>query len=354
MRKRTFSFVLALLVLVLVSGFLFEGPALARDQVPARGKVVIANRASGSISVIDAQSDELVGTFDLPMNPGDNVPEPMYVVFTPVKGHVFVGDRANDRVVVFDARDFSVEATVETGSGIFHMWADGRGKQLWVNNDIDNTTTVIDPGTLEVIATVPTPADLVAAGGKPHDVILDTFGRFAYVTVLGLPGPNDYVIQYSTRTFEEINRAPVGKDPHVSLMRTNTQLFVPSQNSDVVVVLDRRTLEHVADIPVPGAHGAGMTRDGSVFYTTNLPGGGTDGLFAIDAESNLVIDAVNTPFAVPHNIALTPSGHKLFVTHSGGTSDKVTIYTTSGSDPVPVFSGQVTVGFNPFGLAYVP
>ena len=56
------------------------------------------------------------------------------------------------------------------GRGVFHMWADYRGRQLWVNNDIDKTTTVIDPSTLEVLATVPTPADLVAMGGKPHDV----------------------------------------------------------------------------------------------------------------------------------------------------------------------------------------
>jgi YVTN family beta-propeller protein len=345
---------LALLTLILIGGFVLGGTALASDQLPARGRVVIANRASGTISVIDAQTDELIGTYALPMDEGDSLPEPMYVVFTPVKGRVFVGDRANDRVVVFDARDFGIEATVEAGAGVFHMWADGRGKQLWVNNDVDKTTTVIDPGTLQVIASVPTPADLVAAGGKPHDVIVDPFGRFAYVTVLGLPGPHDYVIQYSTGTFEEINRAPVGKDPHVSLMRTNTQLFVPSQNSDVVVVLDLDTLEHVADITVPGAHGAAMTRDGNVFYTTNLPGGGTDALFAIDARSNTVIDAVDTPYPVPHNIALTPSGHKLFITHSGGTADRVTIYTTSDSDPVPVLAGEVTVGLNPFGLTYIP
>lgn len=353
MKKLVKPIALSLLAAALLIGLIPGGFASADGPHLPHGKIVVANRASGDISVIDAQSGALIANVDLP--PGDFTPEPMYVVYTLARDRVFVGDRANNRVVVFDARDFSVEATVPTGAGVFHMWADALSRQLWVNNDIDNTSTVINPRTLEVITTVDTPADLVAQGGKPHDVILDPIGRFAYVTVVCLPGDNDYVVQFSTRTFKELNRAPVGKDPHVSLTWRNNLLYVPSQNSNVVNVLNRRTLEPVTDIAVPGAHGAGMTLNGRVFYTTNLPGGGSDALWAIDTRSNTVIgEAVDTPYAVPHNIALTPSGRMLFLTHSGATSDKVTFYTTTRHDPTPVFAGEVTVGLNPFGLAYVP
>jgi DNA-binding beta-propeller fold protein YncE len=340
------------LIVVSLVGSFADGIA---DQSPISdrgGKVVIANRGSGTISVISAHSNEVIGTFDLPG--GAFFPEPMYVVYSAAKHRVFVGDRANDRVVVFDAGDFSVEGEVEAGSGVFHMWADGRNKQLWVNNDIDNTSTVIDPNTLEILAIVPTPADLVSEGGKPHDVILDPRGIYAYVSVTGLPGDDDYVVQYSTDTFEEVGRAAVGKDPHVSLARQNEFLYVPSQGEGAVFVFDRWSLGLETILDVPGAHGAGMTRNGRYFYTTNLPGEGIDGLFAIDTEMNSVIGATDTPYPVPHNIALTPSGRKLFLTHSGDTSDKVTIYRIRGNDPVPLFSDEVTVGFNPFGLAYVP
>lgn len=315
------------------------------------GKIVVANRASGSISVIDTASDTLLGTFALP---GENPAEPMYVVYTLAGDRVFVGDRANDQVVVFDPDDFSVETTVPAGEGVFHMWADIHGRQLWVTNDVDNTATVIDVHTLEVLATVPMPAELVAAGGKPHDTIVDRAGRFAYVTMLGFPGDHDYVVQYDTKTFSELNRAPVGKDPHLSLTQRNHTLYVPGQNSDIVTVLDRETLAFVTEIEVNGAHGAGMRQDGRFFYTTNLPGGGTNGLVAIDTATNMVLGAVDTPFPVPHNIALTPDGSKLYLTHSGGSSNKVTIYTASNQAPVPTLVGEVTVGFNPFGLAYAP
>lgn len=344
---------MTLVVVVLAAAYLPSGTALAASESPSSGKVVVANRGSGTISVISTVTDEILGTYDLPA--GDNMPQPMYVVYSPAKNRVFVGDRANDRVVVFDARDFGVEATVATGAGVFHMWADPQSKQLWVNNDIDNTTTVIDPNTLKVLATVPTPADLVALGGKPHDVILDPSGRYAYVSVLGLAGEYDAVVQFSTRTFQETGRAMVGQDPHLSLSRQNNLLYVPTQGSDAVFVLDRVTMALLAEIPVPGAHGAGMARNGNYFYTSNLPGGGNGGLVTIDTRTNMVIgEATNTPYPIPHNIALTPNSHKLYLTHSGGAADKVTVYTMKGNDPMPVLAGEFTVGLNPFGLAYVP
>jgi len=62
------------------------------------------------------------------------------------------------------------------------------------------------------------------------------------------------------------------------------------------------------------------------------------------------------------NRALTPdrgvffpqlgAGRKLYLTHSGATASQVTIYKLNGS--LPVFHKTVSVGFNPFGLAFVP
>ena len=346
--RKTVLFLVALFLGI--SAFLPTGTVHANGIGP-KGEIVVANRGSGSISVIDARTDQLVDTIPLPAD--ENPPEPMYVVYSGKGNFVFVGDRANDRVVVFDADDYSVVTTVTAGNGVFHMWADDRSRQLWVNNDIDKTSTVIDPVTLEVIATVAMPADLVADGYKPHDVILDPKGRFAYVTLLGGSDPDDdYLVQFSTDTFAEVNRARVGKDPHVSLTQNNKLIYVPAQNSNRVSVLNRNTLELVEEIAVPGAHGAGMSPNGQVFYTTNLPGGGTEGLFAIDTKTNAVIGSADSPYAVPHNIVVT-GNEKLFLTHSGP-SDKVTVYTVSVATPIPLLIGEVTVGKNPFGLAYVP
>lgn len=341
-----------LLIIVLLSlTILASDAAFAAGKGGHPGRVVVANRASGSISVIDARSDTVLDTFALPA--GDNAPEPMYVTYSKRGNRVFVGDRGNDRVVVFDAGDFSVVDTLPTGAGVWHMWSDAHDRQLWVNADIDNVATVIDPQTLTVIATVPMPADLVSQGYMPHDVIVEPRGRLAYVTMVGGPGPTDFLVQFSTATFEEVNRVAVGKDAHVSLTKTNKLIYVPAQNSDVVSIFNRHSLEPVTELDVPGAHGASMSPNGQVFYTTNLPGGGSDGIFAINVRTNRIIGSTDVPFAVPHNVVATKNG-KLFLTHSGATSDKVTVYAISAANPIPVLAGEVTVGLNPFGLTYIP
>ena len=314
------------------------------------GKVVVANRASGTISAISVRTDEVVATVDMPDDG-----EPMYVFYSRAMRRIFVGDRDNDRVVAFDARTLEVEGFGAAGAGVFHMWGHMGLGQLWVNNDVDNTTSVIDLVTLETLATIPTPADLVALGGKPHDIIIGPQGRFAYVTVIGVIGPMDYVVQFDTMTYEEVGRAAVGDDPHVSLTPQTGFLYVPCQGADAVFVLDRFSMELVEVIDVPGAHGAGMPTSGQRFYTTNLSGGGDDALFAIDTRTLEVIGApADAPYAVPHNIVLTPDGRMLYLTHSGATSDKVTIYRTDRPGGLPRLVGEVTVGLNPFGLDYVP
>lgn len=341
------------LTLMMLGGVAAAQPLAAGEQaVTNGGKIVVADRASGTLSVISVRSDELVATVELP--DGDLPAEPMYVYYSPTARRVFVGDRANSRVVAFEARTFELVGWTDVGAGVFHMWGDtGRG-EIWVNGDVDNVTTVIDTRTLEVKGVAATPADLVDIGGKPHDVIVGPQGRFAYVSVIGVAGPEDFVVQYDTETLTEVGRAAVGDDPHLSVTPRTDHLFVPCQGADAVFVLDRFSLDLVETVPVPGAHGAGMPDGGKYFYTANLPGGGVDALWAIDTRSLRVVgEPTDSPYGVPHNIALTPDGKRLYLTHSGA-NDKVTVYEVSARDPMPVLVGEVTVGQNPFGLAYVP
>ncbi len=346
--RRVGRAVLATLALLL-SASLLSGQADASSQQGSgsQGTIVVANRVSGDLSLIDVATDTETR---LALPPAANPSEPMYVVS--VRARVFVGDRANDRVVAFDRRTWEPIGEAPTGSGVFHMWADPTGKQLWVNNDVDNTMTVIDPRSLRVRATVDLPADLVAAGGKPHDVILDS--RSAYVTVVGLSGDTDAVVRFGLGNFQERARADVGKDPHVTLDPSSRRLYVASQDSSEIVVLAKSDLRQVSRIDVPNAHGIDITRNGRVIYTTNIAGGGTDAIFAINTRTNQVIgEPVDSNFPTPHNVVLDGRNRKLYVTHSGATADKVSVYTVSGNDPIPVLAGDVTVGLNPFGLEFV-
>ncbi len=336
---------LLLLALTALSGVT---SALSPPTAPAGGgRIVVANRADGTLSILDTRTDAVVDTIVMPSGP---TPEPMYVWHT--AGRVFVGDRAGHCVVAFRAADMQFLGAVPTAQGVFHMSADLAGRQLWVVGDTENALSVVDPRALTEITRIPLPADLVALGGKPHDVAVGE--HFAYVSMVDVGSTVDVVVQYSKHTFAEVGRVRVGDDPHVALPRRGDSLYVASQGAGMVFALDARSLAYRGEIPVPGAHGTSSNFDGPIFYTTNLPGGGADGLVAIDTRTMRVLGAADTPFSTPHNIAATERARKIYVTHSGATADRVSIYETSARNPVPRYLGEVTVGLNPFGLAFVP
>lgn len=322
------------------------------------GTIVVANRNSGNISILNEETGELIRTVDLPQSEGEPTPEPMYVYNLISTNEVIVDDRANNRVVFFDSETFEVTGTVNTGVGNFHMWASPQEDQVWVVNDTDDTLTVIDPQTKTEITRVALPEEVIGIDALPHDVIIDPSGDFAYVTVIRENNPDsDLLVKIDAKNFTILDTAEVGKDPHVSLAPENNLLYVPAADSDRIEVFDRRGTElvQVDTIEQPGAHGIEFSANGEYIYTTNLPGGGDNGLFTINSVNNEIVgdlDGVDTPFPIPHNVWLTGDGQTLFLTHSGAESSQVSFY--SVEDPtLPVLEGSTDVeGLNPFGLAY--
>lgn len=330
---------------VLVALGLWLAPAAAWAET-----IVVGNRASGSFSLIETTTN-VVSTVALPGGP--NNPETMYFTYHPDTVQLFVGDRGNDRIVVYDALTWNVVNTIPTGQGIFHQWGNTLQNQLWVLNDVSKNFTVINMLNHQVIATVPLPADL-AALGTPHDIILDPRAKQVFITVNGIPGVNnDVVLRVSTETFLETGRITPGDNLHVAVAGNN--IYVAAQDSNVVQVYNKDSLAFVTSIAVTGAHGAEVNADESIFYTTNITAPvGTQAIFAIDTATNTILGSVDAPFGTPHNVALTPDGTLLYLTHSGGTSDKVSFYTI-GPDGVPVFAGSLSVGGNnPFAIASFP
>jgi DNA-binding beta-propeller fold protein YncE len=90
---------------------------------------------------------------------------------------------------------------------------------------------------------------------------------------------------------------------------------------------------------------------GGIFYTTNLPGGGTDGVFAINIYSKKLVGSIDAPFPIPHNLSVNLKGNKLYVTHSGATANKVSVYKKSRGSKIPEYVRDITVGLNPFGIS---
>ncbi|MEJ2595679.1 MAG: YncE family protein [bacterium] len=296
--------------------------------------VVVANRGDGSISFIDAISENVLETLSIDGS------EPMYVVYVAATDRIYVGDRAQNQVHVIDPAAREVESSIDVGNGVFHMWAGGNGEQLWVNNDVDQTTSVIDLNSNSVIATI-------AVGAKPHDVFVTDDGSRAYITTLNEGDDPDQVFMYSTATFQKTGEQEVGKDPHLYHLFRKDKLYVPCQSGNVFV-LDGTDLGVLDDDAYPGAHGIYGTHNQNNIFVTNLPGGQ---IYAIDAIKDEVIGTPAATNPIPHNLVINKKTSKLFVTHSGGTANTVSVFNI-GPQKGLTFSTTLMVGTNPFGLAY--
>ena len=154
---------------------------------------------------------------------------------------------------------------------------------------------MVDSRNLAVLTTIDMPTDLVAAGGRPHDVFVA--GNRAFVTMLGVDGDTGVVIQYSTRTFEETGRVSVGDDPHVFVRRG--RLYVASQDSSTIARFTANNLRPAGSATVPAAHGLFVTNRNEVLVT-NIAAAGVDAVYELDSGLNRVRDTVDTAFPVPH------------------------------------------------------
>ncbi len=322
-------------------GCMVEGGAIFPVGTTMVNRAVIANRASGTISVINADMNTVMNSYPMP-----NGGQPMYAVHNKNNNTVLVGDYFGT-VAAFDGITYDYLGSATAGFGVFHMWISPDNQQLWVNNEIDKTISVIHPSTLETITTFPIPSDLDADGFKPHDVIVDPSNAYAYVTMISSAEVN-YVVKYDAQTFQEVGRAAVGGDPHVSLTGMNNMLYVACQASDELYVLNRNDLSEETILSVPNAHGLGMNAAGTYLYIGNIADSGTDATYTLDVMTNtLVGEGIDAPFAVPHNYAVSNNDAQLFLTHSGGSSDKVSVYNLA---PTPTLVAELTTGLNPFGL----
>lgn len=228
--------------------------------------------------------------------------------------------------------------------------------QIWVTNDIDNTVTVIDPTTKDVLATIELPAEVIGENSRPHDVWLDASGNYGYVGIFQNNNPNnDLLLKIDASTFEIVDQVSTDKGGHFVTSQGSSLLYFLAEEGDSIQLFDRRgdSLTEVGRVETPGPHGIATSQDVRYTYISNLPGGGPNGLFAFDNVTNEFVgdlDGVDTPFPIPHNIVVTPDGRNLFLTHSGPTSTNTSFY--SLNDPrTPSLRGSIDTGnLNPFGL----
>jgi len=301
---------------------------------------LVANRGSGTVSVFNAKNTKFITEITLP-NQGA---QPTYLAHSRRNNSVYVGDFANRKVVYYDANSFELQGEIEIEEGAFHMWINENVNQLWINNIISKSTSVIDLKSNTVLKNIQLPIDEIPElpeNAEQHDVVISPSGYAAYVTILDGPD-RSYVVMYNTRTLQYIKHEVVGGDAH--LLPVGTRLYVPAQNDNSVTVFNRFNLNNLGKIPFDSAHGIISSR--KFVFTTGIA---DNKIGVIGRFNNRVISEIETEFNTPHNLAVNRRGNILFLAHSGGSATKVVFYKVSRNGRLQKLS-DFDSGLNPFGV----
>ena len=302
----------------------------------------VANRMAGTVSIYNAKTVDHME--DIVMS-GSNA-APTYVTYSKERDLLYVADFNNPRVVAYNVNDFSEADEFQVGNGAFHMWTHDGIDQLWVNNLMDKTTSVVSLNTGMTMETIHLPMDMnLPMDAVQHDVIISPDGSYAYVSVLSTMGDN-YVLQYSTSDFSLINYTIAGGDPHLTV--TDDYLYILSQNDSTILEYNFADLTPTGKGGIiPNAHGV-TPGDRDDILVTNLP----ERKIAVYNSASEAVDRVTeagSTAGVAHNLAFNPRQNILALTLSG--SNTVDFFRVTNKK-ITYISSDVS-GMNPFGIVYV-
>lgn len=181
-------------------------------------------------------------------------------------------------------------ATAEGGSPVTDAPGAPSGGLLLVANKGDHTLGIIDPAAGRQIATVE------ESGVTGHEVIASPDGRTAYVPIYGNSGVGkagsdgrtmDVIDIASRRRVATIDFGRAER-PHCPLFGPDGRLYVTSEVTNSITVIDPRTNQIVERIPTgqPESHMLVLTRDGKRAYTSNV---GVGTVSAIDLVAKKVV-----------------------------------------------------------------
>lgn len=164
---------------------------------------------------------------------------------------------------------------------------------LVVANKGDHTLGIIDPATGRQVATVE------ESGVTGHEVVASPDGRTAYVPIygdsgVGKPGSDgqtlDVIDIVARRRVATIDFGR-GERPHCPVIGADGRLYVTTENSNSITVIDTKTHAVQEKIPTGQAesHMLVLTRDGKRAYTANVGPGTVSAIDLVNRKVAAVI-----------------------------------------------------------------
>ncbi len=179
--------------------------------------------------------------------------------------------------------------------------------EIWVTNEKDDTISVIDIDTLEVVRTIPT-------GERPRGITFSKDHSVVYICA----SDSDAVQVMDPETGEILHDLPSGEDPEQFVLHPdNRRLYIANEDDAITTVVDTETRKVIAQIDVGiEPEGMAVSPDGTIAITTSET---TNMAHWIDTESeqlfaNTLVDSR------PRHAEFVKHGTELWVSSEiGGT-----------------------------------
>src|SRR6267378_2051178 len=216
----------------------------------ARGFLLVANKGDQTLGIIDPVAGRQIATIPENGVTGHEVvasPDGRRA-FVPIYGNAGVGKPGTDgqliRLIDLDKRE--IVGTIDLGKGVRpHCAVIGpRNGMLYATTELSNSVTVIDPQTLQIVATVPT--------GQPesHMLAITQDGRRGYTANVG-PGTVSVLDLEAKKTLAVI---PISEMiQRISLSRDDKMVFVGDQTKPELVVIDTTTNKVQTRVALPAS-----------------------------------------------------------------------------------------------------
>jgi DNA-binding beta-propeller fold protein YncE len=271
------------------------------------GLLLAVNQGEATLGIIDLQAVKQVATIAEGGVTGHEVAVSLdgKIAYVPIYGDSSVGEAGTDgRVMVaIDIASRKVVGHLDFGRGVRPHCAvmNPNDGMLYVTTELDQTVTIINPKTLQIVGVIPTGQE------QSHMLVISHDGRFGYtanvsagtVSVLDIPGRKLVsVIPVSTKV------------QRISISADDKSVFTADQAKPQLAVIDTATNKVKTWIPIaaPG-YGTANTLDGQ-WLLVCVPDASQ--VSVVDLKTLRVIRRIPVP-KVPHEIVISPDDKTAYV-----------------------------------------
>jgi YVTN family beta-propeller protein len=297
----------------------------------SRARVFVANESSNSVTVIDGDSYQVVGTVDARNHATHDL------AVSRDGRWLFATNLASGRLSAINTRALETVASIATGDRAHVVTLTNDNRQAWVANIGDNTISIVDTSTFRILGTI-------AVGKGPTGLTFSRDGRFAYVSNQG----DKTVEVIDTATHRVVKAIPVGTNPHFLVLGPDGRIWGTNTGGTDIYVIDPATQDKIAAInvgPAPQQIAFGFKGlQGPNAYVTVA---GLNRVVVLSADpSNLRILEQIDVGQRPNGISGNREGTRLFVVHEVSNDLKVV---DTGSSAV---LATVPVGRKPIRVVF--